>query len=53
MYIECKASMLNHLENALQKYYNRVHGTIKMTPFEMSTDQKLIPNLVFSENEKK
>ena len=44
MYIEGKAWWLSHLENALQKYNNRVHGTTKMTPFEMSTTQKLIPN---------
>ena len=44
MYIEGKACWLNHLDAALQKYNNRVHGTTKMTPFEMSTNQKLIPN---------
>ena len=44
MYIEGKACWLNHLDAALQKYSNRVHGTTKMTPFEMSTNQKLIPN---------
>ena len=44
MYIEGKACWLNHLDDALQKYNNRVHGTTKMTPFEMSTNQKLIPN---------
>ena len=37
MYIEGKACWLNHLENALDKYNNRVHGTTKMTPIEMST----------------
>ena len=36
MYIECKGNWLNHLDAALQKYNNRVHGTTKMTPFEMS-----------------
>ena len=44
MYIEGKACWLNHLDAAMEKYNNRVHGTIKMTPFEMSTNQKLIPN---------
>ena len=44
LYIEGKACWLNHLDTALEKYNNRVHGTIKMTPFEMSTNQKLIPN---------
>ena len=32
MYIEGKACWLNHLENALDKYNNRVRGTTKMTP---------------------
>ena len=27
---------MNHINNALDKYNNRVHGTTKMTPFEMS-----------------
>ena len=60
MYIEGKACWLNHLENALQKYNNRVHGTTKMTPFEMSTNktaklasQKLVPNLIFNNNKNK
>ena len=44
MYIEGKACWLNHLDAALQKYNNRVHGTTKMTPFEMSTNNQLIPN---------
>ena len=43
MYIEGKGNWLNHLDAALQKYNNRVHGTTKMTPFEMSFN-KLIPN---------
>ena len=34
MYIKGKACWLNHLDAALQKYNNRVHGTTKMTPFE-------------------
>ena len=33
MYIEGKACWLNHLDTAMEKYNNRVHG-IKMTPFE-------------------
>ena len=36
MYIEGKGNWLNHIINALDKYNNRVHGTTKMTPFEMS-----------------
>ena len=35
MYIEGKACWLNHLDTAMEKYNNRVHGTTKMTPFEM------------------
>ena len=42
MYIEGKGSWLNHLDAALDKYNNRVHGTTKMTPFEMSFNT-LIP----------
>ena len=42
MYIECKGNWLNHIINALDKYNNRVHGTTKMTPFEMSFNY-LIP----------
>ena len=34
MYIEGKTCWLNHLDAALEKYNNRVHGTTKMTPFE-------------------
>ena len=44
MYIEGKACWLNHLDAAVEKYNNRVHGTIKMTPFEMVTNNQLIPN---------
>ena len=40
MYIEGDACWLNHIDTALETYNNRVHGTTKMTPFEMST----IPN---------
>ena len=36
MYIECKSNWLNQLDAALQKYNISVHGTTKMTPFEMS-----------------
>ena len=36
MYIEGKGNWLNLLDAALDKYNNRVHGTTKMTPFEMS-----------------
>ena len=42
MYIE--GCWLNHLNTALEKNNIRVHGTTKMTPFEMSTNNKLIPN---------
>ena len=40
MYIEGKANWLNHLEAALQKYNNRVHGTTKISPFEMSFNNR-------------
>ena len=46
MYIEGKCSWLNHLDTVLQKYNNLVHGTTKMTPFEMSScaaSQSAIP----------
>ena len=36
LYIDGKGNWLNHSKNALDKYNNRVHGTTKMTPFEMS-----------------
>ena len=36
MYIEGKGNWLNHINNALDKYNNRVHGTTKTTPFEIS-----------------
>ena len=36
MYIEGKGNWLNHLDADLQKYNNGVHGTTKMTPFEMN-----------------
>ena len=44
MYIEGKGNWLNHLDAATEKYNNRVHGTTKMTPFEMSTNNQLIPH---------
>ena len=56
MYIEGDACWLNHIDTALETYNNRIHGTTKMTPFEMSTNtrsaygkqspsgQRLIPN---------
>ena len=43
MYIEGKGNWLNHLDAALQKYNNRVHGTTKMIPFEASNNS-LIPS---------
>ena len=49
MYIEGKGNWLNHLDAALQKYNNRVHGTTKMTPFEMSFNTLIraaSPNLI-------
>ena len=44
MYIEGKACWLNRLDAALEKYDDRVHGTTKNTPVEMSTNQKPKPN---------
>ena len=44
MYTEGKACWLNHPDTAMEKYNSRAHGTTKMTPFEMSTNQKLPPN---------
>ena len=44
MYIEGKACWLNHLDTTMEKYNNRVHGTTKMTPFEMVTNNQLISN---------
>ena len=41
MYNEGKACWLNYLHAALEKYNNRVHGTTKMTLFEMSTNNKI------------
>ena len=53
MYIEGKGNWLNYLDAALQKYNNRVHGTTKMTPFEMSTStNKPIDSPTFVNNPK-
>ena len=52
MYFEGKTCWLNHLDAALEKYNNRVHGTTKMTPFEMSNNRKLIPSLTPSSDNK-
>ena len=52
MYIEGKACWLNHLDAAMEKYNNRVHGTTKMTPFEMVTNTNKIINIKFNKNEK-
>ena len=57
MYIEGKGNWLNHLDAALDKYNNRVHGTTKMTLFEMSfntliraTTTAASPNLIPNNN---
>ena len=42
MYIEGKACWLNHINSALDKYNNHVHGTTKMTPFE-ANNQSIDP----------
>ena len=52
MYIEGKACWLNHINSALDKYNNRVHGTTKMTPFEMVTNTNKINNIKINKNEK-
>ena len=52
MYIEGKACWLNHLDAAMEKYNNRVHGTTKMTPFEMVTITNKIINIKINKNEK-
>ena len=51
MYIEGKACWLNHLDTAMEKYNNRVHGTTKMT-FEMVTNTNKIINIKINKNEK-
>ena len=52
MYIEGKACWLNHLDTAMEKYNNRVHGTTKMTPFETVTNTNKIINIKINKNEK-
>ena len=52
MYIEGKACWLNHIDAAMEKYNNRVHGTTKMTPFEMVTNTNKIKNIKINKNEK-
>ena len=52
MYIEGKACWLNHLDTAMEKYNNRVHGTTKMTPFEMVTNTNKIINIKINKKEK-
>ena len=47
MYIEGKGNWLNHLDAALDKYNNRVHGTTKMTPIEatkLHSNNSLLPS---------
>ena len=53
MYIEGKACWLNHLDAAMEKYNNRVHGTTKMTSFEMVTNTNKINNIKINKNEKR
>ena len=55
MYIEGKGNWLNHINNALDKYNNRVHGTTKMTPFEMkfcAASHTAIPNPILKDKMK-
>ena len=50
MYIEGKSCWRNHLDAALEKYNNRVHGTTKMTQFEMATNPiQPIPNPILND----
>ena len=51
MYNQGKACWLNHINSALDEYINRVHGTTKMTPFEMSF-KSAIPNNNNNHNKK-
>ena len=44
-YIEGKGNWLNHNNNHLDQYNNRVRGTTKMTPIEQSFNTG-IPNLI-------
>ena len=46
MYIEGKGNWLNHINNALDKYNNRVHTTTKMTPFEANKKPIAPPTFV-------
>ena len=50
MYIEGKGNWLNHINNALDKYNNRVHGTTKMTPFKASNNSLLPSNNINKNN---
>ena len=50
MYIEGKGNWLNHINNALDKYNNRVHGTTKMTPVEASNNSLLPSNNIKNNN---
>ena len=47
-YIEGKACWLNHLDNAMEKYNNHVHGTTKMTPFEAGNDEPTLKVICIS-----
>ena len=50
MYIEGKGNWLDLIDNALYKYNSRVHGTTKMTLFEMSTNNDTaIPNPILND----
>ena len=42
MYIEGKACWFNHLHAALEKYNIHVHGTTRMTTFEISTNNNKV-----------
>ena len=50
MYIEGKGNWWNHLDAALQKNNNRVHGTTKMTPFEASNNSLIPSNNIINNN---
>ena len=51
LYNEGKGSWLNHINIALEKYNNRVHGTTKMTPIEGSNNSLLPSNNINNNNE--
>ena len=53
MYIEGKACWLNHLDAAMEKYNNRVHGTTKKTPFEANNQPIDPPTFVFKPKQPK